>query len=145
MENLKELAVTVHGRATVIDVGRSEHVGFRETLLSIYVPRYGEQWETFLDSGPVYARVDDYGFTSAASRNPDRLAGTVAISVPDAPLVSRTLKARDFVVDYRPPVGVRISPHFYNTMDEIDRVMAEIASITATKDYADGGTSSLVT
>ena len=88
--------------------------------------------------------VDEYGFTSAASRNPDRLAGTVAVSVPDAPLVSRTLKARDFIVDYRPPVGIRISPHFFNTMDEIDRVMAEIASITATKDYAGGG-STLVT
>ena len=59
--------------------------------------------------------------------------------------MSRTLKARDFIVDYRPPVGIRISPHFYNTMDEIDRVMAEIAAITATKDYADGSTSSLVT
>ncbi len=86
-----------------------------------------------------------YGFTSAASRDPERLAGTVAVDVPDALLVSRTLKARDFIVDYRPPVGIRISPHFYNTMDEIDRVMAEIASIAAAKDYADGGTSSLVT
>ncbi len=93
----------------------------------------------------LLALVDEYGFTSAASRNPDRLAGTVAVNVPDAPLVSRTLKARDFIVDYRPPVGIRISPHFYNTMDEIDRVMAEMASITATKDYADGGSSSLVT
>jgi selenocysteine lyase/cysteine desulfurase len=59
--------------------------------------------------------------------------------------VSRTLKARDFVVDYRPPVGVRISPHFYNTMDEVDRVMAEIASIVASRNYVDGGASSLVT
>ena len=41
-------------------------------------------------------------------------------------------------------MGVRISPHVYNTMEEIDRVMAEIAWITATKDYADGGPSSLV-
>ncbi len=69
----------------------------------------------------------------------------MAVNVPDALLVSRTLKARDFIVDYRPPVGVRISPHFYNTMDEIDRVMAEIAAITAAKDYVDGGASSLVT
>jgi kynureninase len=89
--------------------------------------------------------VDDYGFTSAASRKPDRLAGTVAVNVPDAPLVSRTLKARDFIVDYRPPVGIRISPHFYNTMDEIDRVMAEIKSITAKKDYVGGDNASLVT
>jgi nitroimidazol reductase NimA-like FMN-containing flavoprotein (pyridoxamine 5'-phosphate oxidase superfamily) len=51
------LAVTVHGQAALIDVATPEHAGFRETLLSIYVPRYGEQWETFLDSGPVYARI----------------------------------------------------------------------------------------
>src|SRR5205807_188147 len=37
--------------------------------------------------------VDRYGFTSAASRDPERLAGTVAVNVPDAHLVSRTLKA----------------------------------------------------
>ena len=55
----------------------------------------------------LLARVDEYGFTSVASRDPGRLAGTVAVDVPDAPLVSRTLKARDFVVDYRPPVGIR--------------------------------------
>jgi hypothetical protein len=30
-------------------------------------------------------------------------------------------------------------------MDEIERVMAEIAAIAASKDYADGGRSSLVT
>ena len=93
----------------------------------------------------LLALVDEYGFTSAASRNPDRLAGTVAVDVPDARLVSRTLKARDFIVDYRPPVGIRISPHFYNTMDEVDRVMAEIASIVASRDYADGDPVSRVT
>ena len=93
----------------------------------------------------LLALVDEYGFSSAASRDPERLAGTVAVSVPDAPLVSRTLKAREFIVDYRPPVGVRISPHFYNTMDEIDRIMAEISSIVAKQDYDTGDRASLVT
>ena len=60
-------------------------------------------------------------------------------------MVSRTLKARDFIVDYRPPVGVRISPHFYNTMDEVDRIMAEMASIVAKKDYATADSGSRVT
>ena len=85
----------------------------------------------------LLALVDGYGFTSAASRDPDRLAGTVAVNVPDALLVARTLKARDFIVDYRPPVGIRISPHFYNTIDEVDRTMAEVASIVEKRDYAD--------
>ena len=93
----------------------------------------------------LLALVDEHGFTSAAARDPERLAGTVAVNVPDALNVSRTLKARDFVVDYRPPVGVRISPHFYNTMDEIDAVMAEMASIVAKKDYAAADALSRVT
>jgi kynureninase len=84
----------------------------------------------------LLALVDRYGFTSVASRAADRLAGTVAVNVPDALLVARTLKSRDFIVDYRPPVGIRVSPHFYNTLDEVERVMAEMASIVATKDYA---------
>jgi len=97
-------------------------------------------------SARLLARVDECGFTSAASRDPRRLAGTVAVNVPDALQVARTLKAREFIVDYRPPVGVRISPHFYNTMDEIDRIMAEIKTIVATKKYeTGGGASSLVT
>ena len=93
----------------------------------------------------LLARIDELGFTSAASRDPERVAGTVAVNVPDAALVARTLKARDFVVDYRPPVGIRISPHFYNTMDEADAIMAEIASIVAKKDYDAGESRSLVT
>ena len=51
----EELAVTVHGRAIPIPVDG----GFRQALLDIYVPRYGARWEEeFLDSGPVYARID---------------------------------------------------------------------------------------
>ncbi len=89
--------------------------------------------------------VDRHGFKSAASRDANRLAGTVAVDVPDAPLVARTLKAREFLVDYRPPVGIRISPHFYNTRDEIDRIMAEMASIVSKRDYLDEPSRSLVT
>ncbi|HEY1593581.1 MAG TPA: pyridoxamine 5'-phosphate oxidase family protein [Solirubrobacteraceae bacterium] len=54
----EEFAVTVHGRAALLDVRATEHAGFRETLLEVYVPRYGPEWEEFLDSGPVYARID---------------------------------------------------------------------------------------
>jgi nitroimidazol reductase NimA-like FMN-containing flavoprotein (pyridoxamine 5'-phosphate oxidase superfamily) len=55
----EELAVTVHGRAVPIDVKSEADAGFRQTLLDIYVPRYGESWaDDFLDSGPVYARID---------------------------------------------------------------------------------------
>jgi len=54
----EELAVTVHGLAVPVDVRAAANAGFRQALLEVYVPRYGEEWEQFLDSGPVYARVD---------------------------------------------------------------------------------------
>jgi nitroimidazol reductase NimA-like FMN-containing flavoprotein (pyridoxamine 5'-phosphate oxidase superfamily) len=54
----EELAVTVHGRASMVDVHDDSGAELRQTLLDIYVPRYGPEWEEFLDSGPVYARID---------------------------------------------------------------------------------------
>jgi nitroimidazol reductase NimA-like FMN-containing flavoprotein (pyridoxamine 5'-phosphate oxidase superfamily) len=54
----EELAVTVHGRAVIVDVEGPEGAELRRTLLDVYVPRYGPEWERFLDSGPVFARID---------------------------------------------------------------------------------------
>lgn len=54
----EELAVTVHGRATPVDLRATKGAGLRQALLEVYVPRYGPDWEQFLDSGPVYARID---------------------------------------------------------------------------------------
>ena len=55
----EELAVTVHGRAVQVDVQAPEGAELRQALLDIYVPRYGPEWETsFLDSGPMFARID---------------------------------------------------------------------------------------
>ena len=54
----EEMAVTVHGAAVPVDVSAPEHAAFRRALLDVYVPRYGANWELFLDSGPVYARID---------------------------------------------------------------------------------------
>src|SRR3954449_110220 len=50
----EELAVTVHGRATPVDITGE----FRRILLEVYVPRYGAEWESFLDAGVVYARIE---------------------------------------------------------------------------------------
>lgn len=63
----EELAVTVHGRAVPVDVQAPAGADFRSALLEVYVPRYGPEWEEFLDSGPVYARIEaERVFTFAA-------------------------------------------------------------------------------
>jgi hypothetical protein len=38
-----------------------------------------------------------------------------------------------------------MSPHFYNTIDEVDRIMAEIVDIVKKKDYVTVERRSLVT
>jgi kynureninase len=79
--------------------------------------------------------VDDRGWPTPTSRDPERVAGTVAIDVPDALPASRGLKARDVIVDYRPRVGIRVSPHFYNTFGEIDRLVATLDDVLARRDF----------
>jgi selenocysteine lyase/cysteine desulfurase len=33
------------------------------------------------------------------------------------------------MVDFRPEAGIRIAPHFYNTGDEVDAALTELAAI----------------
>ena len=54
----EELAVTVHGRAVPVAVDPQGGAELRQALLDVYTPRYGEEWVDFLDSGPVYARIE---------------------------------------------------------------------------------------
>lgn len=62
----EEFSVTVHGRAVPVDIRDASPGSLRRTLLEIYVPRYGDAWETdFLDGddesvggSPVYWRLE---------------------------------------------------------------------------------------
>lgn len=54
----EELAITVHGRAVPATTEGAAGADLRQALLDIYVPRYGPEWEQFLDSGPAYARIE---------------------------------------------------------------------------------------
>ncbi len=53
----EDFAVTVHGRAEIIDLGAPAHAELREVVLGIYTPRYGPEWEEFL-ADSVYVRID---------------------------------------------------------------------------------------
>jgi nitroimidazol reductase NimA-like FMN-containing flavoprotein (pyridoxamine 5'-phosphate oxidase superfamily) len=53
----EELAVTVHGRATPVDVHAEEGAELRQTLIDIYLPRYGDSWLRILEGG-AFARID---------------------------------------------------------------------------------------
>jgi selenocysteine lyase/cysteine desulfurase len=42
------------------------------------------------------------------------------------------------LVDFRPRAGVRFSPHFYNTMEEIDRAIRTVDEILSQMGVAAG-------
>jgi hypothetical protein len=64
----EHLAVTVHGRAVQIDLDGADQRGFRETVLEVYLPRFGDAFLTFLEAGVVYWRVEaDRMFTFHAT------------------------------------------------------------------------------
>jgi len=72
------------------------------------------------------------GLCCATPRDPARRGGTAAVDFENALEVARELNARDVVVDYRPGVGIRMSPHFYTEDAELDRAFAAIDDIRAT-------------
>jgi kynureninase len=73
--------------------------------------------------------ADAQGWTVNTPRDDSARGGTVSIMVPDCENVSRELLARDILIDFRPGAGIRLSPHFYNSDDEIDHAVATIAEL----------------
>jgi kynureninase len=75
--------------------------------------------------------ADQRGWKVNAPRDPEQRGGTVAIDMPNAQEVCQQLLRRDVLVDFRPRAGVRFSPHFYNTMEEIDHAIHTVDEILA--------------
>jgi kynureninase len=80
----------------------------------------------------LIALAESRGFRCSTPRDPARRGGTAAADFENALEVSRELNARDVVVDYRPGVGIRLSPHFYTEDRELDDAFAAIDEIRAT-------------
>jgi len=76
------------------------------------------------------------GYRMSAPAQPEQRGGTIAVDLGDLSLpVSIELKRRECIVDFRPGAGIRISPHFYNSDEECERVMREIEDILRAKAY----------
>ncbi len=69
------------------------------------------------------------GFRVNTPESDTERAGAVIIDVPGGAAVADELIRRGIIVDHRPGAGIRMAPHFYNTIDEIDHAMAVLAEI----------------
>lgn len=77
----------------------------------------------------IISLADQRGWRVNAPRDPERRGGTVAVDMPHSKQVCAELLKRDILVDFRPGAGVRISPHFYNTPEEIDTAFSAMDEI----------------
>ena len=71
-------------------------------------------------TGRLIELATKHGWRVNTPRDAEQRGGTVSIAMPDAKDVCAELIKREILVDYRPKAGVRMSPHFYNTDEELE-------------------------
>ena len=82
-------------------------------------------WERLID----FAR--ERGWTINTPLEVERRGGSVMIGVEDAKSVAEQLAEQRFFVDWRPGAGLRVSPHFFNTDEEVEEALRILAKLIA--------------
>ena len=73
--------------------------------------------------------LDEAGFPAGGPHQPERRGGTVVVRVPGSKRVNRELAERGVICDWRPDVGLRLGPHFFNTDDELRFAVEQIVEL----------------
>ncbi len=84
----------------------------------------------------LIALAEEAGFKVTSPRNAIDRGGTVTVAHEDAGAITKELIRREFIVDFRPGAGIRISPHFYTSDEELELVVREMKTIRDTGAYA---------
>lgn len=100
-----------------------------------------EGMDMILDAGPeriydrlqaltdrVVSRAEQAGYEIRSPLQSADRGGIVMLGVKQPQDTVTKLASRGFTVDYRPGL-VRVSPHFYNTLDDVDRLMDALVDV----------------
>ena len=79
--------------------------------------------------------AEEAGFEVTSPKNAAQRGGTITVAHEHAGAMTKELLRREFIVDYRPGAGIRISPHFYTKDEELDLVIEEMKKIAASNAY----------
>lgn len=79
--------------------------------------------------------AEEAGFRVTSPKDVKQRGGTVTIAHEHAAAIAKELIRREFIIDYRPGAGIRISPHFYTTDNELELVIAEMKKIGDSESY----------
>jgi kynureninase len=75
--------------------------------------------------------ADRAGFEVTSQRDQSRRGASVTIRMPGFEGVHKELSERQILCDFRPEVGLRLGPHFFNTAEELDYTIGQIEDILA--------------
>ena len=87
-------------------------------------------------TGVLIELAEAAGFLVTSPKNPAQRGGTITVWDDNAAAIAKELIRREFIVDYRPGAGVRISPHFYTKDEELELVIAEMKKIRDTRAFS---------
>jgi kynureninase len=74
--------------------------------------------------------AEEAGFRVTSPKDAAQRGGTITVAHEHAAAMAKELIRREFIIDYRPGAGIRISPHFYTTDDELELVIQEMKKIS---------------
>jgi len=86
-------------------------------------------------TGALIELAESEGFRVTSPPDSAQRGGTVTVWDDNAAAITKELVRREFIVDYRPGAGVRISPHFYTKDEELELVIAEMKKIRDGREY----------
>jgi kynureninase len=73
--------------------------------------------------------ASERGWTINTPLQTNRRGGSVMIGVDDAKVMVERLAERKVYVDWRPSAGLRVSPHFFNTDEEVEEALNTLAEL----------------
>lgn len=79
--------------------------------------------------------AEEAGFRVTSPKDVKQRGGTITVGHDHAGAVTKELIRREIIVDYRPGAGVRISPHFYTTDNELELAIKEMKKIAESESY----------
>ena len=90
-------------------------------------------------TGALIELAEEAGFRVTSPKSPAQRGGTITVWDDNAAEITKELVRREFIVDYRPGAGVRISPHFYTKDEELELIIAEMKKIRDNREYQTAG------
>jgi kynureninase len=79
----------------------------------------------------VIRLANEAGYEVTSRRDPARRGASVTVRVPGFEGVHKELAERQILCDFRPDVGLRLGPHFFNTETELEYAVDQIGQILA--------------